>query len=91
MLWESVGMTGYMPLLLYAIYLSWATAMNVVSSLIVDRVGRVRLLIVGVVSYLATNHGQPLGLLGTTADERIVWSRSDALLLHRPLLHLRGH
>ena len=50
MLWQSVGMKDFMPLLLYAVYLSWASILNVVSSLIVDRVGRVRLLLTGIVS-----------------------------------------
>ncbi|KAH7125995.1 general substrate transporter [Dactylonectria macrodidyma] len=53
MLWESVGQTGYRPLLLYAVYLSWASVLNVVSSMIVDRVGRVRLLIIGIVGLVA--------------------------------------
>ncbi|KAH7127796.1 general substrate transporter [Dactylonectria estremocensis] len=48
MLWESIGQTGSRPLLLYAVYLTWASVLNVVSSMIVDRVGRVRLLCIGV-------------------------------------------
>jgi hypothetical protein len=49
LLWQNVGLKGYMPLLLYAIYLTWASFLNVVSSLIVDKVGRVRMLIIGMV------------------------------------------
>lgn len=50
MLWESIGQTAYRPLLLYSVYLTWASLLNVFSSLIVDRVGRVKLLLIGVVS-----------------------------------------
>lgn len=50
MLWQNLGLDRYLPLLLYAVYLTWASILNVVSSLIVDRVGRVRLLVIGIVS-----------------------------------------
>ncbi|RSM18688.1 hypothetical protein CDV31_002408 [Fusarium ambrosium] len=53
MLWESIGQTGYRALLLYAVYLTWASCMNVLSSLIVDRVGRVRLLFIGLSGLVA--------------------------------------
>lgn len=51
MLWQNLGLKDYLPSLLYAVYLSWATILNVVSSMIVDRVGRVRLLTIGVVGF----------------------------------------
>lgn len=38
-----------MPLLLYAVYLSWAASMNYVSTFIIDRVGRVRLMVFGLI------------------------------------------
>lgn len=47
LLYNSLGLFDSVPLLLYAVYLSWAAAMNYLSSRIMDRVGRVRLLVIG--------------------------------------------
>lgn len=47
---NGLGVTGWLPLLLYAVYASWAAFLNFVSALIVDKVGRVRLLCIGIVS-----------------------------------------
>lgn len=50
-LYNSLGLYGSLPLLLYALYLLWATFMNFVSALIVDRLGRIRSLAIGFVSF----------------------------------------
>lgn len=44
-----LGVTGYMPLLLYAVYASWAAVLNLVSAMVVDRAGRVKMLSIGLV------------------------------------------
>jgi hypothetical protein len=51
LLYNSLGLTGSKPLLVYAFYATWAGFCNWVSSMIIDRVGRVRLLKIGVVSH----------------------------------------
>ncbi|CRL29315.1 Sugar/inositol transporter [Penicillium camemberti] len=47
MLYNSLGLYESLPLLLYAAYLTWAAGMNYISALIIDRVGRVRLMTIG--------------------------------------------
>ncbi|KAK3713671.1 hypothetical protein LTR37_008365 [Vermiconidia calcicola] len=47
LLYNGLGLYGSLPLLLYSAYLTWAAAMNYVAALIVDRVGRVRMLAIG--------------------------------------------
>jgi hypothetical protein len=49
-LYSGLGLSGSTPLLLYAFYNSIAAFMNVVASLIIDRIGRVRLMTIGLVS-----------------------------------------
>ncbi|KAH8595049.1 general substrate transporter [Bisporella sp. PMI_857] len=49
LLWNNLGLFGSIPLLLYSLYTSWAAFLNWVSSMIVDRFGRRRLLIFGFV------------------------------------------
>ncbi|KAJ5398588.1 hypothetical protein N7465_009077 [Penicillium sp. CMV-2018d] len=46
-LYNSLGLYNSMPLLLYAAYLTWAAFMNYMSTFIIDRVGRVRLMVFG--------------------------------------------
>ncbi|CRG89086.1 Quinate permease [Talaromyces islandicus] len=48
-LYNSLGLYDAMPLLLYAVYLSWAAGMNYVSTFIIDRLGRIRLMIIGLI------------------------------------------
>lgn len=48
-LYNGLGLYGSLPLLLYAIYLTWAAALNYLSATIMDRVGRVRLLLSGLI------------------------------------------
>jgi hypothetical protein len=48
-LYNGLGLYGSLPLLLYAIYLTWAAALNYFSATIMDRVGRVRLLLGGLI------------------------------------------
>jgi hypothetical protein len=48
-LYIGLGLTGSTPLLLYAVYNTVAAFMNWVNSMIIDRVGRVRLLTIGLV------------------------------------------
>ncbi|OQV09528.1 hypothetical protein CLAIMM_13641 [Cladophialophora immunda] len=46
-LYEGLGFTGSIPLLLSAIYVLYAACLNYVCSLLIDRVGRVRLMLIG--------------------------------------------
>ena len=48
-LYNGLGLFGYLPLLLYAVYASWAAILNLTGAAIVDRVGRVKMLAIGVV------------------------------------------
>jgi MFS family permease len=49
LLYNTMGLYNSLPLLLYAVYLSWAAGMNYISSLIIDKVGRVRLMMIGII------------------------------------------
>jgi MFS family permease len=49
LLYQSLGLTGSVPLLLYAVYASWAAFLNWVGSVVVDRIGRIRMLLIGVI------------------------------------------
>ncbi|KAK5400812.1 hypothetical protein LTR06_011233 [Exophiala xenobiotica] len=53
LLWQGLGVTKYMPLVLYGIYTLWACSLNGVASRIIDRVGRVRLLSIGLTGCVA--------------------------------------
>ena len=59
LLYNGLGLYGSLPLLLYSLYLSWAAFMNWVAAMIVDRVGRVRMLAIGFVSSLAHDIERP--------------------------------
>ncbi|KAF9889825.1 hypothetical protein FE257_006915 [Aspergillus nanangensis] len=52
LLYNGLGLTGWKPLLVYAGYATWAGITNYTSSLLIDRVGRVRLFKIGAVSTL---------------------------------------
>lgn len=54
LLYNSLGLFGSKPLLLYSLYLTWAAFQNWVSAMIVDRVGRVLMLTIGIVCYSIT-------------------------------------
>ncbi|KAF2100563.1 general substrate transporter [Rhizodiscina lignyota] len=47
LLYNNLGLSGWLPLLLYSFYNSWAAFMNWVNSMFLDRVGRVRILTFG--------------------------------------------
>ncbi|KAL2858501.1 putative sugar transporter [Aspergillus pseudoustus] len=47
LLWNNLGLYGSLPLLLYSVYTSWAACLNWVASRIVDRIGRVRMMVIG--------------------------------------------
>ncbi|RFU33599.1 hypothetical protein B7463_g2768, partial [Scytalidium lignicola] len=53
-LYNGLGLNGATPLLLYAVYNTLAASLNVVNSLIIDRVGRVRLLTIGLTGDLVS-------------------------------------
>ncbi len=53
LLYNGLGLTGFLPLLLYAVYTSWAAFLNWVGSLVVDRAGRIRMLFTGLVSLVS--------------------------------------
>ena len=46
---NSLGVTGSMPLLLLAVYNSWAALLNYVNALLIDRIGRIRIITIGLV------------------------------------------
>ncbi|EPE08408.1 general substrate transporter [Ophiostoma piceae UAMH 11346] len=48
-LYNGLGLFGYLPLLLYAMYTLWAAFLNWVGSMVVDRFGRVRMLTIGII------------------------------------------
>jgi hypothetical protein len=50
-LYEGLGITGWKSLLLLSIYTSWAAVMNWVNAMLMDRVGRIKLMSFGLVSY----------------------------------------
>lgn len=45
----SLGVSGWVPLLCYGIYNSWAACLNVVNALVVDRIGRIKIIAIGIV------------------------------------------
>ncbi|KAJ5587147.1 uncharacterized protein N7459_002912 [Penicillium hispanicum] len=49
MLYNTLGLYGSMPLMLYGVYTTWAALLNFIGSLVVDRVGRVAMLCIGMV------------------------------------------
>lgn len=49
LLYNSLGLYGALPLLLYACFDTWASVMNFINTLILDRFGRIRILAIGVV------------------------------------------
>lgn len=49
MLYNGLGLYNSIPLLLYACYLTWAAFMNYFSAIMVDRVGRTKLLVFGLI------------------------------------------
>ncbi|KAH7928789.1 general substrate transporter [Leucogyrophana mollusca] len=53
-MYKTLGLTGGMVLVLGAAYITVAAAANFVASLIMDRVGRVRLLLVGLIGCMVT-------------------------------------
>jgi hypothetical protein len=77
LLWNNLGIHGSMPLVLYGLYTSWAAFLNLVSSRIIDRFGRVRLMTIGLV-YL------PISIFhAASANTGVsVWLRPHAHLLH---------
>ncbi|KAF4556988.1 Sugar (and other) transporter-like protein 56 [Elsinoe fawcettii] len=48
LLYNGLGITGWLPLMLYAIYASWAAVLNWAGALIVDRAGRIKMLSIGI-------------------------------------------
>ena len=49
MLYNSLGLENSLPLLLYACYDSWAAFMNFVNTLMLDRWGRIRIMLIGMI------------------------------------------
>ncbi|KAI1034203.1 hypothetical protein LB503_012432 [Fusarium chuoi] len=49
LLYNGLGLTGYLPLLLYGVYTAWAAFLNWVGAMFVDRFGRILMLTVGLV------------------------------------------
>jgi MFS family permease len=47
LLYNSLGLSGWLPLLLYGVYTSWAAFLNWINALLLDRVGRKPVIIIG--------------------------------------------
>jgi MFS family permease len=47
LLYNNLGLYGWLPLLLYAVYTSWAAFLNWINALLLDRVGRRPVIIIG--------------------------------------------
>lgn len=52
LLYNALGLYGSLPLMLYAVYASWAAFLNWAGAMFVDRFGRIRMLVIGIVSNL---------------------------------------
>ena len=50
LIYKSLGITGWLALLLFGVYSSWAAFLNWAGSMVVDLVGRIRMLTFGIVS-----------------------------------------
>ncbi|KAH7256032.1 general substrate transporter [Fusarium tricinctum] len=46
-LYEGLGITGWKALLLLSIYTSWAAFMNWINAILLDRIGRIKLMVIG--------------------------------------------
>jgi MFS family permease len=57
-----VNITGWLPLLILGVYNSWAAICNIFSAIVVDRVGRIRSICLGFVSF----HGNVVSLTQLT-------------------------
>jgi hypothetical protein len=53
-LYENLGITGWLSIFLVCIYLTWSSFLNFVNSLVIDRVGRIRMLKIGMVSHITS-------------------------------------
>ncbi|KAK6371786.1 hypothetical protein LTS17_008609 [Exophiala oligosperma] len=49
LLLNNLNLTGWTPLLLYAVYDTWAAFMNFINSLLLDKLGRIRIITVGLI------------------------------------------
>ncbi|KIW98250.1 uncharacterized protein Z519_01834 [Cladophialophora bantiana CBS 173.52] len=49
LLYNNLGLTGSLPLMLYAVYCSWAGIVNYLSTFFIDRFGRVKMMIYGTI------------------------------------------
>lgn len=47
---NKLGLTGSLPLLLLGVYNSWAAVLNYVNAIFIDRIGRIRIIVIGCVS-----------------------------------------
>lgn len=86
LLYNNLGLHNSLPLLLYSVYLTWAAFLNWVASMTVDRVGRVRMLTIGIVSSLPTSGGSRAVTRSNSSAARL---RSHAFMLHRPGCRVR--
>ena len=64
---NSLNVTGSIPLLLLAVYNSWAALLNYINALFIDRIGRIRILTIGLVSREASR------ALGSSANVIAEW------------------
>lgn len=85
LLYKGLGITGSLPLLLNAIYNGMATIMNFINSLLLDRWGRIRVMLIGLVS----KHFLYVVLKQLTQD--VDWLRLLPHLFHGHGGHIRRH
>ena len=52
LLYNNLGLYGWRPLLRYAVYTSWAAFLNWINALLLDRVGRRRVIIIGLSGWI---------------------------------------
>ncbi|KAH7230050.1 uncharacterized protein BKA55DRAFT_696611 [Fusarium redolens] len=48
-LYEGLGITGWKAILLLSIYTSWAAFMNWINAILLDRIGRIKLMVIGMI------------------------------------------
>jgi hypothetical protein len=51
-----LGVVGWQPLMINGFYNSWAAFLNFVNAFIVDRIGRIRIITIGIVSSSVSSH-----------------------------------
>ncbi|KAF4495330.1 sugar transporter [Fusarium agapanthi] len=69
LLYNGLGLTGYLPLLLYGVYTAWAAFLNWVGAMFVDKFGRTLMLTVGLVGCALMVAGEA-AIVAVAADNK---------------------